>query len=354
MISFFIFPVTIGPSLVKLFYCSLIFGYTLYRMKERTDSNAIFLLYCLFLLRPFREFGVQVHRMQWYGWLYLFLAVKLFFDSSEKRIRIKTDILLVSLCMSLLAFWRKEAFYLLVQGGKSSKRSVVSSLGCFIACALIVGIPQMIFSLSLPASDQVEWEAFFVHLMAEPSFQREECAQELDNIQDYMDIERVDEYNNDLKWEAFEDCWWRSTSFYGGKYYAIKSGNPTEYQSFRTNVIEMIKKQPIPFVQSRIKAFAYAARAKNVMDGVKNEEYNLYLPLIITFLLFGYAFKEKDICLFFLMLGIVIHIMLTAATMPASYAKYFYEMYIIAYVFGSYLLIDFLKTTHVHKGSYSI
>ena len=105
------------------------------------------------------------------------------------------------------------------------------------------------------------------------------------------------------------------------------------------------------FLSSRLKAFAYAARAKNVMDGVKNEEYNLYLPLILLILLFGDSIRKKDRCLFFLTIGLILHIVLTALTMPASYAKYFFEMYAFSYFFGGYMLICWINRHGSNKTS---
>lgn len=363
MVCFFIFPITIGPSLVKIFFCSLIIGYAIYRVYEKLDSKLVFLLYGLFLLRPFREFGIQVHRMQWYGWLYLFAAIKMFFDYHDKKTRTICDVILMALVLNLLAFWRKEGLYWLVLGPlliyccylhrqrvekQGARRShSFSVLATFFICTIIIGIPQEVYSLSLQARDQVEWEALFVHMVAEPSFQRDKCTKELEEIQNYIDMERIDTYNNDLGWEAFEECWWRSNSFYEGKYYAIKSTDLDVYFKFKKSTIGVILKQPGAFILSRVKAFAYAARAKNVMDGVKNEEYNLYFPLIILLLLLSASISRKDICMCCLSCGLVIHIFLTSLAMPASYAKYFFEMYTFSYFFGGYYFVRLLdKAIH--------
>lgn len=85
LICFFILPVIIAPSIVKIFFCAGIIGYVIYRVKRYYASSLAFSLYLLCLLSTFGELGIRVHRMHWYAYVYLFFAVKIYFDSKEKQ-----------------------------------------------------------------------------------------------------------------------------------------------------------------------------------------------------------------------------------------------------------------------------
>ena len=104
---------------------------------------------------------------------------------------------------------------------------------------------------------------------------------------------------------------------------------------FKKEVIKIIKKEPLVFIKSRISAFKAAAMAKN--------SYNLYLPLIILLVIIAESMIDRDIILTMLGSGILCHTIFTIMLMPTSYFKYFYEMYVFAYVFGMIVIVNMMK-----------
>lgn len=353
MICFYILPIRLAPSIIKILFSSYVFGYVIYRAKRFYDSKYVYFLYCIFAMKPFLEYGIRVHRMHWYGVLYLLAAAKLYFDYRERNHHTGTmrNIVLAEALLSILTIWRREGIYLIVWGlllllviygeQKERKKSMGIIAVSFLAMELLISLPETVYestrddALSL-ADGNVTYQAYLVHMLAEENFDRQLCAEELDIIDKFMDIERIDLYNTECRSEAFNDCYWSWGSWRDGKYYAIRNGfTIEEYGEFKGAVVRMIKKQPLVFLRSRIKAFAVCARSR--------DSYNLFLPLILTFTIFCYGIKEKDICISLLFLGILGHVAITVLTMPASYFKYFYEMFTCAYVFAALILLDRLE-----------
>ncbi len=85
-------------------------------------------------------------------------------------------------------------------------------------------------------------------------------------------------------------------------------------------------------MKSRINAFSYVAATEN--------SYNLYVPLLVLMAMLIYSMIKKQKPLSILLVGILCHTILTAAFMPCSWFKYFYAIYLTAYVFGIIVLID--------------
>ena len=80
LICFIILPVIIAPSIVKIFFCAGVVGYVIYRLKKYYKSLLAFVPYILCLFSTFGELGIRVHRMHWYAYVYLFFAVKIYFE----------------------------------------------------------------------------------------------------------------------------------------------------------------------------------------------------------------------------------------------------------------------------------
>lgn len=349
LMCFFILPTIFAPSLIKLCFVSYVAGYTIYRVKSYYKSKLYYALYVLFLSTVFLQMGIGVHRMHWYAMLYLFIAVKLFFDDKEgKRLGLK-ELTAMAFAMSLLTIWRREGIYLLVWGlvllilvyAKNSvsdrffsgwKRIVL----VFVITELLVCLPETLYERTQTtalADGDVVWRAFLVHMLDRSSFDRVKCAEELAVIDKYLDIEIIDRYNAEV-YNKYDDCYWEWSWYREGKYYA-----PTQYWSaegaeiVKEEVIKIIQKQPLIFIESRIKAFGMAANKAG---------YNLFLPLILTLIAMVKGICKKERCLAALSLGILGHTFLTAFLMPASYFKYFYQMYLFGYVFGLIMLFEYL------------
>ena len=338
---FFIFPTIFAPSIVKVCFVSYVVGYSIYRMRKHYHNYA-FLLYLLFASSTFLEMGIRVHRMQWYGILYLLIAIKFYFDSKEKKDIDLKQLIILSIGLSVLTIWRREGIYLivwglvlllLVYGNQKWKHKIVI---VFLLTELLVCLPELIYEKTSATTLQdgdVVYQAFLVHMLDRPSFDRVKCAEELTAIDKYLDIEIIDRYNTECI-EKYNDCYWTWSWYRGGVYYA-----PTENWSaeglevIKEEVISIIKKQPVVFLKSRFKAFGMAARA---------EGYNLFLPLIVTAIAMVWGVYNKERAIAALALGILGHTILTALLMPASYFKYFFQLYLFGYVFGIVMLLEYI------------
>ena len=117
LICFFIFPVVMAPSIVKIAVCSFVFGYTIRRVKRFYKTDLAFALYGLCIIRPVYEMGIRVHRMHWYGILYLFFVVKVYFDSKEEdQTYTAWTVIFLSMISAVLTVLRREGMYLFVFG----------------------------------------------------------------------------------------------------------------------------------------------------------------------------------------------------------------------------------------------
>ncbi len=120
----------------------------------------------------------------------------------------------------------------------------------------------------------------------------------------------------------------------GGVDYNIYRDNFSieDREEYRNAVIMIILKQPWPYFHSRYMAFKYLAATSN--------NYNLYMPLVISVIICFYFLKEKNIPMIAFWMGMLFHVMLTILLMPASYFKYFFEMWISSYVFIIVVVIE--------------
>ncbi|MBQ8246574.1 MAG: hypothetical protein IJZ42_05535 [Lachnospiraceae bacterium] len=359
---FFVLPMYLAPSIVKICFVSYTVGYTIWRVKK-SYHNYAFLLYIFFASKPFLEMGIRVHRMHWYGILYLLIAIKLYFDSKEKSIINMKYLIILAFGLSVLTIWRREGIYLVVWGlvllvlvygvkmhnqgdffafGGEIKRIII----VFIMTELLVCLPELVYEKTLTSSlrdGDVVYQAFLVHMLDRPSFDRIKCEGELAAIDRYLDIEVIDRYNAECV-EKYNDCYWAWSWYKEGMYYAPTGNWSLEgFEVVKKEVVSIVKKQPIVFLESRIIAFGMAAR---------NSGYNLFLPLLITMIVSVWGICKKEYVMAVLALGVLGHAILTALLMPASYFKYFFQLYLFGYVFGFVLLLEFIMKNKPNVNSF--
>ncbi len=343
LICFLLIPTVLAPSIIKVLFCSFVFGYIIYRCKE-CKSKWVYLLYFFLLLPPVFEMGIRVHRMHWYGWLYLFWTTKVYFDS--KRIKNKFsffEVLAMSFICALLTVWRREGIYLILLGcivliiayGRGIngfvKERVVKITTFVVGLTLLLYYPPMHVNGANEAG--TTYAAFVVHALGEEDLDRSKVSEELDIIDQYLDIEIIDKYNSEIGRDGFVDCYYLWPEWNNGDYYAVRNGASISDPKFSNAVLNLVKKQPIAFLKSRIKA-------TNIAFCNGSITYNLYISSAFLIVIIFYAFKEKDTVLLVLLLGILMHSCITALTMPASYFKYFYEMYLFSYFFIGFVICE--------------
>lgn len=342
LICFYILPVVIAPSIIKVVLSSIIMGYVIYRAKNYYKTNVVYFLYAICFLPPIKEMGIRVHRMHWYGIIYLFVAVKLYFDFKEKRGNGSwVDITIVSVILSVLTVLRREGLYLFVFGAtliiltyldiswKENKKAIIISMLMFLFCELVVYYPAAKNGFGEKGTT---YRAYLVHMLGEESFDREMVSEELKIVNQLMDVSVIDQYNHDLGDEGYIDCMYDWSSWNDGKYYAIRNNITVSEELFYNAVIRIIKKEPMVFIRSRIKAFTVA--------GWSRDWENLFIPFFMLLLETIYSFSKKNMTLLVLCLGVLCHTSITILTMPASYFKYFWEMYLFGYYFMGICLID--------------
>lgn len=254
-------------------------------------------------------------------------------------------------CISaLLTVLRREGLYLFLfgailmglayakeNGALCKKRMITVMLFFFIAE----------FGIYYPVAKNgfgekgITYRAYFVHMLGENSLDRDKISDELEIANQYMDIDIIDKYNNDLGIEGYADCMYDWPGWSDGNYYASRNDATVSADEFAKAVFGIIKKQPIVFVKSRVIAFAYAARS--------TDSYNLFMPLLLLLFITGYALVKREKTLIILCLGILLHTGITILTMPASYFKYFYAMYLFSYFFIAIILIRILSNGKAEK-----
>lgn len=340
LISFMIISNALAPTIVKIIMESLIMGYIVYRVHSHYKNKSVFALYLLCLLPPFYTLGVEVHRMQWYGFIYLFIFVILYFDIIEKRNLPFSPLKVVGivLLIVLLSVLRREGIYLLLigpcllllaYGEKENKKRTCLMISFFIVVEVLFNIP--VINNGIGSERAIATDALLVHLLGENSLDRDKISEELDVINEAFDIEKIDKWNTDMGISGFDNNYFDVPDWNENNYYIHRS----DYKVTRTELNNAIKsiiiKEPIVFIKSRIRAFMAAGR--------QEDAYNLYFPVLLLVGELLYAFRKKNkTCLMFL--GVFAHISITTLTMPVSYFKYFFEMYLVSYTFILIMLLD--------------
>ena len=340
LVSFFILPLSLSPVLVKTVIDSLIMGYVVRRFEEHYRSKWVYTLFLFCLMPPFYKLGAEVHRMHWYGFIYLFFVVKLYFDAKEKQKNINENLYIIAI-ISLLTTWRREGIYLLIFGAiilaiaylkGATKQQIAKYLGVFFICELLFFIP--IITDGGMKERGIEIDAILVHMLGEESFDRDKVAKELEIIDKNVDISIIDKYNQEMGFSGFEMNYFDATWYKDGMYYMQRDTWGASYEEFSKAVISMVIKEPVVFIKSRIRAYIAA--------GYSLDFYNLILPLLIIFVGLIHGLR-KDKAMFVLMLGLLAHISITTLTMPASFFKYFFHMWLVAYTFVVVLLMERIK-----------
>ncbi len=356
LICFLLFPSIIAPSIFKIIFVAYVFGYTIYRTKMYYKTNWAYSLYAVFALKPFLELGIRVHRMHWYAMLYLLVAIKLYYDCKLKVQFEGRKLIGVSIILSILTIWRREGCYLIIWGLllllftyidwediKNSKQPLCSKgvrnikyiTALFFLTEILICLPEFIFEININKANESAWtyQAYIVHMLGEKSFDRSACGEELAIINKFLDLETIDRYNSECLLECYQDTYWGRANWGEGQYYAVKSYfTPENMEEFNNAVMKVIMKEPGVFLKSRISAFMAAARARN--------SYNLFLPFLLLLMILIFGIRGKDKVLILLSLGMVGHMAITVLTMPASYFKYFFQMYAFGWVFAVIVVME--------------
>ena len=127
----------------------------------------------------------------------------------------------------------------------------------------------------------------------------------------------------------------------------------TEYYDFVLALKRIFKNNPQVFLRTRIGAFIYAALPFHItfsgltpgalvsfaVSIVKTISYNLFIPLIVILFLCLYSLARGRWFTFFTTGGLLAHWFIVFILAPASYFKYYFPVYIIAYLYLFLIII---------------
>ncbi len=213
---------------------------------------------------------------------------------------------------------------------KIDKRSNIIILVGFLLTELLFNIPIMYNGMQEGSMAQ---NAIVVHMLGESSLDRKKVRDELDVLGREYSIEVIDRYNQDLGLVSFDSNNFDLVDWYDNYYYIHIPDSDITEEEYKTAFYGLIMKQPMVFVKSRIRAFLAAGR--------QEDAYNLYLPCSLLLAEIVYSIIKKKREWFVMLTGIVVHMGLTTLAMPASFFKYFFQMYLVAYTFLIIMIIDY-------------
>lgn len=340
IICLFFLPIPNAPSIIKFLFEAFVIGYLIYKTEKYYRTKWAYILYLPFLFRPVLDNNVLIHRMQWYTFFYLLVGIKLFYDYKEKRCANYKWILVISACISILTIWRREGIYLFVigavllylvyyrnqiEGGIKKALTIFFLTEC--TAVLMLGAAE---HGNLDDADTVT-RTLVAHMIGEP-IDRNLYKDEFEAINRVLSIDKIDSLNQDYGLATYDDTFFNWPDWENGKYYAIQDYNEKESNELKKVLIRLIEKEPIAFLNTRVKAWNRVA--------AKDNSYNLYFPLLIGVTILVYALIKKNYFLAVLFSGLLAHTAITILTMPASYFKYFYALWLIAYIFALLILLE--------------
>lgn len=345
IICLMLLPFPMGPVFIKLLLQALVVGYCLNHQRNHSGKWATLLLYLPFLLPFVLDLGLSAHRLPLYGMLYLFLAAKLFYDHKERRTLDRKTLVLLSVIIAVLAFWRTEGIYLTVFGAgliliayriplrKNWKKLWKKAL-CYGLILLLVALPQLSAYTNAPAPLSLRTKplcGYALSNMLRCGLTVEEIsAEDYAAIDAYLPMEQVLAFNERRGDSGFAQADVMELVRPDIDY-------PTQ-EKFCNAVKHLILSHPFLYLKSQLLAFNYTSRQYPLTGDLKNTllygSYRQWLPLILCFVFFLYSLLRKRWMTLALSFCALCNWALVTALMPAAYAKYFY----VDYLMGWFLL----------------
>lgn len=382
--SLIIIPLNIGPILVKLVIEYFVVGYVVYRFKEHFRSKWANLSYLLFLMYPVIAYTTSAHRLPIYFLIYLAIFTKFAFDNlannsgdkleknqSELKNQSSSDdvektetgqIFGLAVACAALTQWRTEGIYLallipllmiIIYPNLRKFKGFAALILIMAAIQYIVSIPQNGLTsdnLDAAANDRMKpFYAYTITNMYRNGLDLQKNSDDLAIVDKYLSLDairEINEYYGDINYEdvliLYQD------GFIGTR----EEATVEDFINYSDAVKRIFINNPDVFIKTRIGAFNYAAlpyhfvpiSGENGQGGVnglinfginavKTVAYNLYIPMIIIVLaLFINLFKKKWVNVL-VMLGLLCHWFIVFVLAPASYFKYYFPVYIMAYFY---------------------
>lgn len=386
IISLMLIPHMYAPIFIKLLIEYLVIGYVVlrtadhYRMKSA--DNVInkpvkigygSLIMVLFLLYPVIAYTTSAHRLPIYFLLYLLMIVMLLFDRLEKAVLTIPKAVFILILNAILTQWRTEGIYLSVlvpilmfmtyeniqiNGSSVRLRRAKAAIPLILCCLLvqyIISIPQnglVAKEMGAAADDRMKpFYAYTITNMYRNGLDKDKNAEDLAIVDRYISMESLDainDYYGDINYEDVLILY--QPGFVGVR----EDAGVTEYYDFVNALKRIFRNNPTIFLRTRIGAFKYAALpyhitfngtdirslAGFVFSVIKTTAYNLFIPLVTVLLLGFYSLIRGRWFSFFIMGGLLAHWFIVFVLAPASYFKYYFPVYITAYLYLFLLIIE--------------
>jgi hypothetical protein len=304
----------------------------------------------------------------------------LLFDRLEQAELTKTRFITLIILGCILTQWRTEGIYLLVLlpiltylaynnitiTSKKllklhDKKVFAAFVILFLICQYIVSIPQnglIAKEMGAAADDRMKpFYAYTITNMYRNGLDLDKNADDLAIVDRYISLESLDKINDYYGDINYEDV----LILYQPGFVGVREeAGVTEYYDFVLAVKNIFKNNPKIFLRTRIGAFIYAALpfkitytgndvrslAAFAVSIVKAIAYNLFIPLLIALFICLYSLARNRWFSFFVSGGLLAHWFIVFILAPASYFKYYFPVYITAYLYLFLVIIAGLYNRH--------
>ena len=387
IISLMLIPHMYAPIFIKLIIEYLVTGYVILRVSDyyRSKSQDDFiskpvrigygsLIMLLFILYPVIAYTTSAHRLPIYFLLYLFLIVMLLFDRLEKVTLTLPKTFFLLFLGSVLTQWRTEGIYLAVLVpilmfmsyenirlnsehtiNLRKPKSAILLIICSLLFQYIISIPQnglIAKEMGAAADDRMKpFYAYTITNMYRNGLDLDKNANDLAIVDKYISLDSLKVINDHYGDINYEDV----LILYQPGFVGVREeAGVTEYFDFVNALKRIFKNNPQVLVRTRIGAFNYAALPYHItftgsdphslaafaVSIIKTVSYNLFIPLIIVLFLCLYSLARGRWFSFFVMGGLLAHWFIVFVLAPASYFKYYFPIYITAYLYLFLLIIE--------------
>lgn len=371
IVSYMLIPLAQAPILVKLFLEFLVVGSLVYRMKKVFGKPYGYFGYALFLLYPVIAYTTSAHRLPIYFLLYLLLMSTLIFDGIEEAPLPAGKAFGLLFLGAILTQWRTEGIYLAVlvpvlmlftyvplRKMKPFLLLIVST----VALQYVISVPQngvVAKEMGAAADDRMKpFYAYTITNMFRNGLDREKNADDLAVVDRYLSLEKIDAINAYYGDINYEDV----LILYQTDYVGVReNATVTDFFNYANALKRIFRKNPDVLLKTRVGAFCYAALPYRIETGngavgfgvslIKTVMYQLFLPLALLFAICLYALFRKRFFTFFLTAGILTHWFIVFMLAPASYFKYYFPVYIMAYFYALLLLLQWICRRRPEAGA---
>ncbi len=385
IICLMLIPHMYAPIFVKLIIEYLVIGYIVLRSGDyfRARSDEPFLkkpfkigygclIMLLFVLYPVIAYTTSAHRLPIYFYLYLFMVTMLLFDRLEHASLTLPRIVTLFLLGAVLTQWRTEGIYLVVlvpilmfitydhltlnkkNIALKAKKNAAVLIVLYLVLQYLISVPQNgLVAREMGAAADERMKPFYAYTitnMFRNGLDRDKNSDDLAIVDRYISLDSIDainDYYGDINYEDVLILY--QPGFVGVR----EEAGVTEYYEFTAALKRIFKNNPQVLLRTRIGAFLYAALpyhitftgyAPKALAGlaisiIKTVSYNLFIPLFIVVFICLYSLVRARWFSFFITGGLLAHWFIVFVLAPASYFKYYFPVYITAYLYLFLIII---------------